>query len=35
MVEALRIAKARAPDLNVDGELQADAAVSEAVGRSK
>ena len=35
VVEALRIAKARAPDLNVDGELQADAAVSEVVGRSK
>jgi phosphate acetyltransferase len=35
VVEALSIAKARAPDLNVDGELQADAAVSEVVGRSK
>jgi phosphate acetyltransferase len=35
VVEAVRIAKARAPDLNVDGELQADAAISEAVGRSK
>jgi phosphate acetyltransferase len=35
VVEALRITKARAPDLNVDGELQADAAVSEVVGRSK
>src|SRR5205807_2683770 len=35
VVEALRIVQARAPDLNVDGELQADAAVSEAVGRSK
>jgi len=35
VVEALRITKARAPDLNVDGELQADAAVSEVVGKSK
>lgn len=35
VVEAMRILQARAPDLNVDGELQADAAVSEAVGRSK
>ncbi len=35
VVEALRIVRARAPDLNVDGELQADAAVSVAVGSSK
>ena len=35
VVEALHIVKARAPQLNIDGELQADAAVSEAVGRSK
>ena len=35
VVEALQIVRARAPDLNVDGELQADAAVSEMVGRSK
>jgi phosphate acetyltransferase len=35
VVEAFRITKARAPDLNVDGELQADAAVSEVVGKSK
>ena len=35
VVEALRIVQARAPELNVDGELQADAAVSEVVGRSK
>ena len=27
--------RAREPDLNVDGELQADAAVSEMVGQSK
>ena len=35
VVEARRIVEARAPELNCDGELQADAAVSEAVGRSK
>src|SRR5262249_57279440 len=35
VVEALRVVQARAPELNVDGELQADAAVSEVVGRSK
>jgi phosphate acetyltransferase len=35
VVEAMRILQARAPDLNVDGELQADAAVSEVVGKSK
>ncbi len=35
VVEALRIVQARAPELNVDGELQADAAVSEVVGHSK
>jgi phosphate acetyltransferase len=35
VVEAVRIVKARAPELNVDGELQADAAVSEVVGKSK
>jgi phosphate acetyltransferase len=35
IVEALRIVRERAPDLNIDGELQADAAVAEAVGRSK
>ena len=35
VAEAVRILQARAPDLNVDGELQADAAVSESVGRSK
>ena len=35
VVEALRIVKARAADLSVDGELQADAAVSAVVGRSK
>jgi phosphate acetyltransferase len=35
VVEALRIVRERAPALNIDGELQADAAVVEAVGRSK
>jgi phosphate acetyltransferase len=35
VLEALRIVQARAPELNVDGELQADAALSECVGRSK
>jgi phosphate acetyltransferase len=35
VVEAHRILKARAPDLNSDGELQADAAISAVVGKSK
>jgi phosphate acetyltransferase len=35
VVEALRIVQARAPGLSVDGELQADAAVSAVVGKSK
>jgi phosphate acetyltransferase len=35
VVEALRIVRERAPELNIDGELQADAAVADAVGRSK
>jgi phosphate acetyltransferase len=35
VVEALRIVRERAPDLNIDGELQADAALAAAVGRSK
>ncbi len=33
--EARRIVEARAPELHIDGELQADAALVEAVGRSK
>ena len=35
VVEALRIIRARAPELHVDGEFQADAALLSHVGRSK
>ena len=35
VVEALRIVRARAPELHADGELQADAALVPDVGRSK
>jgi len=35
VVEALRIVRERAPQLNIDGELQADAALAPMVGRSK
>jgi phosphate acetyltransferase len=35
IVEALRIVRERAPDLRIDGELQADAALVETVARSK
>lgn len=35
VVEALRYLRARVPELEVDGELQADAALLPAVGRSK
>jgi phosphate acetyltransferase len=35
MIEALRILRERAPDLAVDGELQADAALVASVGASK
>jgi len=35
VVEAMEILKARAPELNADGELQADAAVDAVVGKSK
>lgn len=35
VVNATRIAKEMAPELQIDGELQADAAIVEAVGKSK
>jgi phosphate acetyltransferase len=35
VVEALRIVRERAPDMQIDGELQADAALIEAIGISK
>jgi phosphate acetyltransferase len=35
VVEALKVVRARAPELIVDGELQADAAVNAIVGQSK
>jgi|SRR5882724_378535 len=35
VVEATRTVKARAPDLEIDGELQADAALVPSVGQSK
>ncbi len=35
VVEALKIVRERAPELNIDGELQADAAIADVVGRSK
>ncbi len=35
VIEALRIVRAREPELRVDGELQADAALLESVGASK
>ncbi len=35
VVEALKIVKEKRPDLNVDGELQLDAAVVEEVGKKK
>jgi len=35
IVEALRIVRARVPDLRIDGELQADAALIDSVGQSK
>ena len=35
VVEATRLAKEKAPDLNLDGELQLDAAIVPSVGKSK
>jgi len=35
VVEAVRIAQERAPELSIDGDLQADAALLDAVGKSK
>ena len=35
VIEATRIAKEMQPDLMIDGELQADAAIVEAIGKSK
>lgn len=35
VVEATRLAKEMAPELDIDGELQADAALVDAVGKSK
>ncbi len=35
VVNATKIAKEMAPDLQIDGEMQADAALIEAIGRSK
>ena len=35
VVEATRLAKEKAPDIQLDGELQLDAAIVEAVGKSK
>lgn len=35
VIEATRIARAKAPELAIDGEMQADAAIIDAVGKSK
>jgi phosphate acetyltransferase len=35
VIEATRLAKEKAPDLNLDGELQLDAAIVASVGQSK
>ncbi len=35
VVEATRLAREMEPDMMIDGELQADAAIVEAIGKSK
>lgn len=35
VIEATKLAKAKAPELNIDGEMQLDAAIIEHVGKSK
>lgn len=35
VIEATRLAKLAAPDMKIDGELQADAAIIEAIGKKK
>jgi phosphate acetyltransferase len=35
VIEATRLARQMAPDLNIDGELQADAAIIESIGQRK
>ncbi len=35
VVEATRIAKEKRPDLNIDGEIQFDAATIESIGKKK
>jgi len=35
VAEAVRIVRERAPELNLDGEMQADAALVASIGRSK
>ncbi len=35
VVEATRLAKEKRPDLNIDGEMQLDAAICQSVGKSK
>ena len=35
VIEATKIAKAKRPDLNIDGELQYDAATIESIGKKK
>jgi phosphate acetyltransferase len=35
VIEATKIAKAKRPDLNIDGEMQFDAATMESIGKRK